>query len=112
MKFSKPTKNLTINGWLHGTKCVFSVESKNRLERAVRTTDNPKGGTSKSKKLTYGQKVVFVIGDDNKIYILILSRSGLINVMQSNMKHSEAYFYEQDPEYKTLLTLIESCDQN
>lgn len=109
MNYSKAVKNLTIDNWPYGRKqvqAVFSVEQNKGKERAVRVTQNPKGGWNKPKKMTYASKVLFVTGEDEKTYILQLTESGFISVMQSNFKYQQEAIFNNDPRFNKLLVMF------
>ncbi len=111
INYSNPVKELTILDWPYGrfnrVKCVFSIEDKKGKQRAVKTTDNPKGGTNKPKKLTYAVKVLFVTGSDDKTYVLELNQYGSISVMQSNFRLEQETMYSDDSRFETLRTFFE-----
>ena len=106
MNYSNLVTQLSIKDWPYGSKrvqCDFTVEQNKGKERAVRVTENPRGGVNKPKKLTYVHKVRFATGDDGRTYILNLTEYGAIGVMQSNMKYQEEYFSEDDSRYADLI---------
>lgn len=104
LSYSNPRKEVIIDNWPYGNKrvqCQFMVEESKGKQRAVRITENPKGGWNKPKKLTYARKVLFVDGSDDKTYIL--NQVGhAISVMQSNMKYSQEYIGPDDSRFETL----------
>ena len=109
MNYSNAVTDLTINDWPYGRKqvqAIFSVEQNKGKERAVRITQNPKGGWNKPKKMTYAKKILFVTGEDNKTYILELSEFGSISVMQSNFKFQQEVIYKDDARFNDLLTMF------
>lgn len=109
MEYSNAVKELTIDNWPYGRKqvqCIFTIEAVKGKERAVRVTQNPKGGWNKPKKLTYAHKVRIVTGDDDKTYLMNLTAHGAISVMQSNMKYQQEYICDDDSRYKELLSFF------
>lgn len=113
MNYSNPTQALIIHDWPYGrnrVKCVFSVETVKGKQRAVRVTDNPKGGTNKPKKLTYADRVCFATGDDGKNYVMQLTSYGSIRVMQSNMKYQQEYFSSGDPRYNDIIKFFDEVN--
>tara|TARA_R110002020_G_scaffold47893_1_gene136762 strand:- start:120 stop:560 length:441 start_codon:yes stop_codon:yes gene_type:complete len=117
IKYSNARTDAVIENWPNGgkrTAAHFWVEpKKNKGERAVRQTTNPKTGQlCKPKTLTYATKVCIVDGSDGKTYILEWSVSfRFITVMQSNMKYQQEVVHQQqdnkdNPRYKELLDLM------
>jgi len=93
MQYSNPRREVIITDWPYShskrTTATFSIEEGKGKERAVRVTVNPKTGrVNAPKKMTYARKVLFVDGDDGKLYILQSVGWGFV-VMQSNMKYQE-----------------------
>ncbi len=114
MEYTNPRKEVTFNDWPYGNKrvmCSFYVEYKGGKERAVRVTQNPKGGHNKPKKLTYASRVLIVDGDDSKTYIL-QDNGFAIGVMQSNMKFQEEYIIASDARYDKLSEMFETTGKH
>lgn len=110
MNYSNPVTDLTVNDWPYGRNrvtAIFSVEDNNGKQRAVRVTQNPKGGWNKPKKMTYAKQVLFVTGEDDKTYILELTEYGFISVMQSNFKYQQEAIHDNDPRYADLVKFFE-----
>jgi len=109
MNYSNPQKELTVNDWPYGKNrvtAIFSIESGKKGERAVRVTENPRGGWNKPKKLTFANKMRIVDGDDGKTYIIGLSNYGFITVMQSNMQYMSESIHQDDDRYQDVLDLF------
>jgi len=109
MNYSNPQKELTVNDWPYGKNrvtAIFSIESGKKGERAVRVTENPRGGWNKPKKLTFDRKMRIVDGDDGKTYIIGLSNYGFITVMQSNMQYMSESIHQDDDRYQDVLDLF------
>jgi len=109
MNYSNPRTELTVNDWPYGKKrvqAVFSVESGPKGERAVRVTENPRGGWNKPKKLTYAHKMRIVDGDDGRTYIAELTHFGFISIMKSDMKYQHETIPRGDSRYPELLNLF------
>lgn len=111
MNYSNPRIECTVNDWPYGShrvKAHFYIESGPKGERAVRVTDNPKGGQNKPKKLTYAMKMRIVDGDDGKTYIAEYSQYGFITIMQSNMQfQQETIWPGKDDRFPELIKLFE-----
>lgn len=108
--YSNPRMQLTVNDWPYGSKRVkaeFFIEQAKGKERAVRVTENPKGGTNKPKKLTYSLKQRIVDGSDGRTYIAELTGYGAVSIRQSDMKHQEEYITGRDDRYPAMIALFE-----
>jgi len=108
LNYTNQRKEVLVDNWPYGNKrvqCQFSIEESKGKQRAVRITENPKGGWNKPKKLTYARKVLFVDGDDGKTYILN-QVGNAISVMQSNMKYSQEYIGPEDDRYENLNSMF------
>ena len=108
MQYTNPRKECQINDWPYGNKrvkCKFFIEEAKGKQRAVRTTENPKGGWNKPKKLTYAIKSLIVDGSDGKTYILNEVGHAL-NVMQANMKYSQEYIAPDDDRFEELKAMF------
>ena len=106
MQYSNPRKSVTINDWPYShnkrTTATFTVEEGKGKERAVRVTVNPKTGRINApKKTTFARKVLFVDGDDGKLYVMNQVGWG-ISIMQSNMKYSEEIISDDAPQFNHL----------
>jgi len=104
MVYTDFSKEKHFDDWPYGSKrvkCSFMVEQNKGKERAVRLTENPKGGMNKPKKMTYSSKVLFATGDDGKIYI-IQDVGWAFCIIQSNMKYQHEYVNTDDPRYEIL----------
>lgn len=113
MNYSNPRKKAIIQDYPIGSgargTAIYSVEVVERAgkERAVRETEKRNGTWAKPKKRTYADSVLIVDGDDGRTYILELSRMyGMINVMKSNMMHSQETIHEKEERYAKLLALF------
>lgn len=109
LTYSNPRKEVIVEDWPYGNKrvkCHFSVEESKGKQRAVRITENPKGGWNKPKKLTYARKVLFVDGSDGKTYIL-QQVGWALSVMQSNMKYSQESIDVKDDRYQALADMFD-----
>lgn len=109
-QYTNPRKEVVIKDWPYGNKrvkCKFYIEKSKGKERACRVTIKPGTDTwNKPKKLTYARKVLFVVGDDGRTYIM--QQVGFaLSIMQSNMKYSEEYITGDDPRWFDLIKMFE-----
>lgn len=109
MNYSNPRKELTVTDWPYGKSrvtAIFTIEQGKKGERAVRVTENPRGGWNKPKKLTFARMARIVDGEDGKTYIAELSNYGFVTIMQSNMKYQEESIHPGDDSYESALALF------
>jgi len=105
LNYTNPRKEVVIKDWPYGNKrvkCKFYIEDSKGKQRACRATINPDTNDwNRPKKLTYARKVLFVIGSDDKTYIM--NQVGFsISIIQSNMKLSQEYICSDDGRFETL----------
>ena len=110
--YSNPRKSVTIEDWPSGSMravATFTIEAHaTRGERAVRQTVNPKTGRLNApKKLTYARQMVFVDGDDGRLYVLELTGSGFISVMRGTFDTQEETIFQHHEDYDGLRALFE-----
>jgi hypothetical protein len=104
--YSNPRMEAVVENWPSGrnrvtAKFVIEVDTKNRRERACRTT------TGETKKLTYAHKARIVDGDDGRTYIVEMSSSGgHIRIMRGDMKFQHETAFPQKPRYTELCNLF------
>jgi len=113
MNYSNPRLQANFDNWPYGnkrTKCTFHVEENRGRMRAVKTTTDPKTGLeNKPKKTTYTTRVIFVDGDDDRLYIVQESlRSDFYMVTKSCLKanHETISAYDKPEESKKMLALF------
>ena len=109
MNYSNPRTELTVNDWPYGKNrvtAIFTIEAGKKGERAVRVTENPRGGWNKPKKLTYANQARIVDGDDGKTYIAELSNYGFITIMQSNMQYQAESISPDDDRFPAIRALF------
>ena len=111
LTYHSPCLALLIPDWPSGRYKVparFSIETHpTRGQRCVRQTQHPLKGTwSAPKTTTYAAQARIVTGSDGKTYILELSRSGSIQVMQGNLQFTAEHLMRTDPRYPALLHLL------
>ncbi len=113
MKYSNPRMHAVVENWPHGalrTTATFNVETHPRtgMQRATRTTVDPKrGGTSKPKLGVYAPRVRIVDGDDGRTYIASLTMYRSISVTQGNMQYQAEHIDVGSPRYAEALALFE-----
>ena len=115
MNYSNPRTSFETDNWPYGSKRVnayFYIEQGKKGERAVRVTENPKGGENKPKKLTFAHEVRIVDGDDGKTYIAELSDYGFITIMQSNMQYQQETIHPRDPRFIDAISLFNVSKTN
>jgi hypothetical protein len=110
--YSNPTESRSINDWPFGRNeratAHFTIEKTKRGERAVRVTVDPlTGRTFQPKKLTFAKRARIVDGSDGRTYIIELTESGFISVMQGNMKFQEETIFDNDPRFAGLMALFD-----
>lgn len=105
MKYSNPRKFAEFTDWPYGNKrckCQFHVEQNKGKMRAVRLTSNPKTGAwNKPKKTTYTLGVLFMDGDDGRIYI-VNDAGFMFSILKSDMKLSHETIHKGDEGYEEL----------
>ena len=111
LTYHSPCLALLILDWPSGRYQVaarFSIETHpTRGQRAVRQTQHPVKGTwSAPKTTTYAAQVRIVTGSDGKTYILELSGSGSIHIMQGNLQFTAEHVMWNDPRYAELAQLF------
>ena len=111
LTYHSPCLSLLIPDWPSGRYQVpaqFRIETHpTRGQRAVRQTQHPLKGTwSAPKVTTYAAQARIVTGSDGKTYILELSGSGSIHIMQGNLQFSAEHIMWNDPRYAELAQLF------
>lgn len=109
--YSNPERYLLVPDWPSGNERVsamFTVETSKKGQRVSRVTTDKYGRESKPKVTTFTKQVAIVTGDDNKTYIAELSPTGIISIVQSNLKFTdEIISRDGSPErYAAVLALI------
>lgn len=108
--YSNPRTQFSTDDWPYGkyrTTATFLVQSTKHGERVARITTDPRRGTNnKPKTTTYAKKVLIVDGSDDKTYIIELTQSDHISVMQSNLQIQQESLFPGDDRYPEVLALF------
>lgn len=110
LTYSNPRDEVIIEDWPSGrfkTKAIFKVECKcNKGQRATRTTINPKTNKPNATKvMTYSDRVLFVDGDDGKLYIIELCQTH-ITVMRGTFDYQQETLFPNNPRYAAVRALF------
>jgi len=108
--YTNPQKEVVIKDWPYGNKrvkCKFYIEESKGKQRACRVTIKPGTDTwNKPKKLTYARKVLFVTGNDGRVYVI--QQTGFsISIMKSNMQLQHEYISESDERFESLNAMFD-----
>jgi hypothetical protein len=110
VNYKNPRKRAVIEEWPCGkytTTATFTIEAGKKGERAVRTTLHPFTMRPRAPiKLTFAKKARIVDGEDGKTYILELSQSGHIVVMQGTMDYQVELVFPTMARFPELLALF------